>query len=109
VIHLRFTASGLIDTARKLKVIAKGKWSEKFISPIFRLVLGTTNCYSMNAATTVKECQRQASTGWQCNHVIGSVPDEHLVHKQAQLVLYSLYDRQPMQLPQSRSDMVAKL
>ena len=50
-----------------------------------------------------------ASTGWQCNHVIGSVPDEHLVHKQAQLVLYSLCDRQPVQLPQSRSDMVAEI
>jgi len=45
----------------------------------------------------------------QAGNVIGSVPDEQLVHKQAQLVLYSLCDRQPMQLPQSRSDMVAEL
>ena len=41
-----------------------------------------SHSYSTNAATTVKECQRRASTGWQCNR------DEHLVHKQAQLVLY---------------------
>jgi len=26
-----------------------------------------SHSYSMNAATTVKECQRRASTGWQCN------------------------------------------
>ena len=34
------------------------------------------------------------------------MPDEHLVHKQAQLVLYSFCDWQPMQLPQSGSDML---
>ena len=27
----------------------------------------TVRAYSMNAAMTVKECQRRASTGWQCN------------------------------------------
>jgi len=45
----------------------------------------------------------------QAGDIIESVPEEHLVHKQAQLVLYPLCDRQPVQLPQSRSDMVAKL
>ena len=60
----------------------------------------------MNAATTVRNARGGRQ---QAGNVIGSVPDEHLVHKQAQLVLYSLCDQQPMQLPQSRSDMVAKL
>jgi len=60
----------------------------------------------MNAATTVKECQRRASSQ-QAGNVIGSVPDKHLV--QAQLVLYSLCDRQPMQLLQGRSETVAEL
>jgi len=38
-----------------------------------------THSYSMNTATTVKECPRRASTDWQCNreHAL----DEHLVHK----------------------------
>ena len=40
----------------------------------------------------------------QAGNVIGSVPDEHRVHKQAQLVhiLYSLCDRQPMQLQRQK-------
>ena len=60
--------------------------------------------YSTNAATTVKECQRRASTGWQCNR-------EHARRTScaqagtAACTVFSLCDRQPMQLPQSRSDM----
>jgi len=65
-----------------------------------------SHSYSTNAATKWRNVRGGHQ---QADNVIGSVPDEHLVHKQAQLVLYSLCDRQPMQLLQSRSDMVAKL
>jgi len=79
---------------------ARGAATVKAPSLIFRPVLGTTKSQlSMNAAMTVKECQRRAST---CRLAIRRLSDEHLCTSR----LYSLCDRQPMQLPQSWSDMV---
>ena len=74
------------------------------------------HCYSMNSATTVKECQRRASTGWQCNRERAWQTSCAQAGTACTLsVFYSLYslyflcDWQPMQLPQSRSDMTCKL